>query len=66
MTLNVHALAHSAMATLHGIGASLNEASAINAALVHATEVMKIIEKVTDVQNGSNFVTPMLAVSTYP
>ena len=64
VTLSVHALAHSAMATLHGIGASLNETSAINASLVHATEVVKIIEKLTDTQTGSDFVTPILAVST--
>ena len=44
--LLAHALAHSAMATLHGVRFSAGDASAINSDLVHATEVLKIIEKV--------------------
>ena len=45
--LVAHALAHSAMSTLHVVRASAGDQSSINSALVHATEVLKILEKVT-------------------
>ena len=60
-----HALAHSAMATLHGIGSASGDTTAINASLVHATEVLKIIEKVCDVKAKLQCIPPIFAVSHY-
>lgn len=66
--ITVHAIAHAAMIILHR--ARLSTASVdltvINAALMHATEILKLLEKISNAnatQTGSSLVDPILSVS---
>ncbi|EJD02546.1 uncharacterized protein FOMMEDRAFT_157780 [Fomitiporia mediterranea MF3/22] len=61
--LVVHALAHASMLTLHRVKASeapAGDMSAINSALVHATEIVQIIEKFGEEDSAP--INPILAV----
>ena len=65
--LVVHALAHAAMMTMHNVRASdlpPDDMSAINSALTHASEIVKIIEGLSE--QTSTFVEPILSVSYSP
>lgn len=64
--LVTHSLAHATMLTLHTVRASEvspGDLSATNSALVHASEIVKILEKLCETDQNTIIRDPILSVS---
>ena len=63
LEITVHALAHAAMVNLHNarnvaMGTTTGDLSAINSSLMHATEILKLLEKVANADDNDEESSP--------